>query len=75
MSDPGRSADGGATAVYDALPKMFAEQRAQALNDAADYITELAKDGWGGNAAWFTTGNKVGALVSDVLRQLAEEQS
>lgn len=50
-----------------------AEVKAEALQaEAAFFETEMAET-WGGPASWLTTGNRVGKLVADILRERATE--
>lgn len=53
--------------------EVIREHRATALREAADAFEHDYAATWGGPAAWLTTGDAVGRLVAEILRELAEE--
>lgn len=53
--------------------EVIREARAEALREAADAFEHDYAATWGGPAAWLTTGDSVGRLVAEILRELAEE--
>lgn len=50
--------------AYQLMPEVD-EQIKSALLDTAEDLRVNASAAWGGGAAWFTTGRKVGALAAD----------
>lgn len=58
---------------HELMRQHIARIKERTLRDAARYFTDEMAGAWGGDAQWFTTGNRVAEVVACVLRELADE--
>lgn len=57
------------------LERRMVAERAGVLREAAEDLACCWASAWGDDRAWLTTGTKVAALVADVLREMADDQT
>lgn len=56
--------------AFGAVETLLANTRSQVAEEIAEALIDQGRTGWGGNAMWMTTGNKVGELAADFAREV-----